>query len=597
MKKGWLAPLMALALCCASCAPQMETFQGEAISGSTADWIDAPAPILNMPNQQEPDTAANEEEPEEKPGFPEVLTWTTEPVLDSAQMPDDHNGLELPVQGAIGYASIQLPMWRSVEDSAAARSAVEEWQRAQAEAQRLREEEEARRLEAARLEAEARQAEEERQRQAARASQATAAVGVTSSGQAPVLGPIPTEPDASGNDMPAEDGAAVDNAGVEGTTPKGEGSGTEPVAVEPQDPAAPEASPKEPVTQNPAGSEVQPPAAEEPAAPEPAVTEPETAQPEVVEKGPTLTDGAMAILPAGTPFTILQEAGDWWKIRCEVDYTDTDGQKKHGEAIGWVEHHWCMINLPDVIPSILYDATNGYASKFVSCGKPLEGITGQALYAGKTPNARLGEEEFMAPVLYSMAFRLCAAQRTALSQGNCIVLYEGYRPLDVQLKVSGVLRVMIRDDAEVRAGVTSAPWNISWFIATSASNHQHGYAVDMSLARVGSVRECLSGTYRYIRVETSKLYDMPTAMHELSRAAATFTTPVSSNSETAWRSAVLAPTMNEPAIGMQRYCTDAGLTPLASEWWHFNDLTTRAGVLSNLGNGDFFITRCRSIAP
>ena len=29
---------------------------------------------------------------------------------------------------------------------------------------------------------------------------------------------------------------------------------------------------------------------------------------------------------------------------------------------------------------------------------------------------------------------------------------------------------------------------------------------------------------------------------------------------------------SEPARGLQRYCTGAGLTPLASEWWHFNDL-------------------------
>lgn len=55
--------------------------------------------------------------------------------------------------------------------------------------------------------------------------------------------------------------------------------------------------------------------------------------------------------------------------------------------------------------------------------------------------------------------------------------------------------------------------------------------------------------------------------------------------------------MNDPAKGLQGYCTDAELSPLASEWWHFNDLTARSSVLGQLGSGGFTITRCRSIAP
>lgn len=606
VKKARIAFVAALLLLfCAACTPLTDPLQGEAAVEHKPERLEGPAPVLNLPAREavidEPEPQP--EEPDE-PDFPEPLVWTTEPLLESAELPDDYNGLELPVQGATGYASIQLPLWRSVEDSAAAQSAVAKWQQAKEAEKKRREEEEARRLEEARQIEEARQQEEARLRQEARASQATAAVDVTSAGQAPVL---TTSPDVLFPDPAVpEDGQAVPDAGGAqdgsaasegGAVPEGganpEGAAAPAESAGPEGTAAPDGSA---VPEGTAAPEETPPA---PAVPAQDSAAPAPEEPEPEGPAPTLTDGAMAILPAGTPFTILQEAGDWWKVRCETDYTDQDGQKLHGEAIGWVEHRWCMINLPDVIPSILYDATNGYSSRFVSCGKPLEGITGQALYVGKTQNARLGRQEFMMPVLYAMAFRLCAAQRTALSEGNCLVLYEGYRPLDVQLKVSGVLRTMIREDAEVRAGVTSSPWNIAWFIATSASNHQHGYAVDVSLARVGSVKECQSGNYRYIHVERSKLYDMPTVIHELSRAAATFTTPVASHSANAWKSAVLSPGMSScaPAQGLQKYCTDAGLTPLASEWWHFNDLNARTSVLSQLGTGGFAITRCRSIAP
>jgi D-alanyl-D-alanine dipeptidase len=53
---------------------------------------------------------------------------------------------------------------------------------------------------------------------------------------------------------------------------------------------------------------------------------------------------------------------------------------------------------------------------------------------------------------------------------------------------------------------------------------------------------------------------------------------------------------NDAAQRLQKYCTDAGLTPLASEWWHFNDLYTRQ-LVTNTGTGDFVLTECLSIPP
>ena len=147
--------------------------------------------------------------------------------------------------------------------------------------------------------------------------------------------------------------------------------------------------------------------------------------------------------------------------------------------------------------------------------------------------------------------------------------------------------------------MTGSPWRISWFISGGYSNHQRGYAVDMGLAKVSETKEYTTGGYRYVRVWNYERYEMPTPIHELSRAAATYTAPVTINSTTAWKSAEMTQAMasNDPALGLQRYCTDAELTPLASEWWHFNDLSTRSQVLDNQGIGDFLISSVRSAAP
>jgi hypothetical protein len=48
---------------------------------------------------------------------------------------------------------------------------------------------------------------------------------------------------------------------------------------------------------------------------------------------------------------------------------------------------------------------------------------------------------------------------------------------------------------------------------------------------------------------------------------------------------------------MQRYFTDAGFTPIASEWWHFNDLAS-VEIAGNIGvNGRFNISTTYGVPP
>jgi D-alanyl-D-alanine dipeptidase len=292
----------------------------------------------------------------------------------------------------------------------------------------------------------------------------------------------------------------------------------------------------------------------------------------------------ISALEAGTAFEVLEEVGDWWYVR-----TATES--------GWVEHIHCFINLPDVIPSIIYDNTNTYASKFVSSGKTIPGITGVALYDGKAYNIRLGKVSDIVPVLYSMSKKIYLAQQAALAEGNTLVIYEGYRPYSVQTLTVDALTALAMADPEVMAGINTPPWDTNWFIATSVSNHQMGYAIDVTLAKVTEQQEIVIGDYAATAITGYTEYTMPTTIHELSMASATFTGPVKSSSPTAWVQATLADTMNEAAILLQRYSTDAGLTPLASEWWHFNDLDARFATEGNSSKGEYLLDATMSEAP
>ncbi|CEG28762.1 D-alanyl-D-alanine carboxypeptidase family protein [Bacillus sp. B-jedd] len=289
---------------------------------------------------------------------------------------------------------------------------------------------------------------------------------------------------------------------------------------------------------------------------------------------------------AGSGFEIMKEEGDWWLV-------------KRGPSSGWLPHQYCFINLPDVIPSIVYDNTNTYSSRFVSSGKAIPNITNQTLYPGKTFNERLGKEEYIMPVLYTMAKKIHTAQMHALKEGNSLKIYEAFRPYSVQLAVVNALGALAKKDREVMAGINTPPWRITWFITNGVSNHQMGYAIDVSLVKVDAKKEAVIGDYIVSTVTGYTEYDMPTPIHELSGTSAIFTSPVNSKSPSAWKNAKYTDSMNgnEAARKLQAYCRAAGLSPLASEWWHFNDLEAMNEIAANSGEGKFILNEIHSSLP
>lgn len=478
---------------------------------------------------------------------PEPDLWDPSHRLDIAFTPAKE--LELPISGATGYATVKLPLWEE-----------------------LPEEEEGK-----------------------LATIYAPPEPSPEPSEEPDPEPSPTDEPGEPTEEPPDDGEPMPEPAPEETAeqaepnPQAEEGGTE---ISETDPLPTETEDGEPAPFiSVAPTEEDPPDAspEVPEEPAPEFSEEPSPEPtEEVEPTPTPDpmEEAVLVLEPGAAFTILEESGDWWRVRAE------------GET-GWVEHRYCLINLPDVAPSIIYNATNAYSSAFVSSGKNIPNITGRPLYHGKEMNERLGRREFMMPVLYSMAKNVCQAQQNALAEGNTIVLYEGYRPYKTQMEVVHNLSALARKDDEVRAGISTRPWNISWFIATGSSNHQEGYAMDVSLAKVTQAHVEKIGGHSFVQVDEWEEYRMPTPIHELSMAAATYTQPVAIYSNTAWRSAAMAPAMaaNEPAKALQRYCTSAKLTPLASEWWHFNDLAAYSQIRAYHSTGNFEITQCLSTVP
>lgn len=277
------------------------------------------------------------------------------------------------------------------------------------------------------------------------------------------------------------------------------------------------------------------------------------------------------VVGVGVPFEIIGDGKTCFNIRLENGTT------------GWVTKNYTMINLPDVIPSIVYKNSNGSASLFRSHGRDLS-VTGEKLYESLAYNARLEKDEYTMPVLFNMAVKIAAVQHDAMLEGNTLVLYEGYRPMSAQTATKNALVALMSADSAIRRSINS--WGSSWFIANGVSNHQQGYAIDVSLASITSIDTLEYGSISLKVPKDYEEYEMPTPIHELSPAAATLTHGVNSLSQTVWKSVPAASTMNDSAFLLQRYCVDNGLTPLASEWWHFNDLDARR-LTGGAGKGQF----------
>lgn len=255
---------------------------------------------------------------------------------------------------------------------------------------------------------------------------------------------------------------------------------------------------------------------------------------------------AIVVLKGGVPFKILatKKNDTWWKVQ-------------YKGKIGYVENAYCMINLPDYIPSITYRITNATKSIYKSSGVKLS-ITGKQLYkTGKVYNERLGKNQFIVPVMYSFAQKILVAQKAALREGYSLKIYDAYRPTSVSTEIKNSLQSLYVSNTTVRNKINYASngsyWGQGWFLAQNLSAHNVASAIDVTLTKKGS----------------TKSLKMPTRMHELSTAAIKYSSGVSG--QTTVRNDLYASSMNTSAKKLDSFMMKAGLTNLASEWWHFQD--------------------------
>ena len=300
---------------------------------------------------------------------------------------------------------------------------------------------------------------------------------------------------------------------------------------------------------------------------------------------------------AGTEFTILAESETDLRVKLLDDRSGITFIEESTDNIVYIDKDFVMINLPDVIPSIIYDNTNSYSSLLSSKGYDIDGLTGTALYNSKYFNERLGEEQYALPVLYSTAKKLKNVQEQMLADGNSLKIYESYRPFETQQTIISRLTDAMETNEEINETITGAPWGKSWFIALKRSNHQRGCAIDTTMVKVTGTEQKKAGIYTYEKVTSYEEYEMPTQIHDMSADSIALTNPVESMDREAWKTDPIAPTMTEAAIKLQNYMTANELYPLASEWWHFNDIDSRENSDDNSGAGDFYITGCTSRAP
>lgn len=273
------------------------------------------------------------------------------------------------------------------------------------------------------------------------------------------------------------------------------------------------------------------------------------------------TSAILTTVPKGEAFLILSESEDYWQIR-------------YNNKQGYVEHDYCMINLPDVMPSIVYNISNASSSIYKSSGFNLPDVTGEKLYStGKLFNKKIGREEYLCPILYSTAKKVAVAQKSALKDGYCLKIYDSYRPRSVSNLIAQKLNIIYSQNSTVKNNInysigksgTRYYWGQSWFLAQGLSSHNTGAAIDVTLCYNSTKQECI----------------MPTAMHELSTKAIKYYSgsclkiPANYSKE-----------MTTDAKRLDNYMTSAGMSTLSSEWWHFQeqDGYTRIKNITN-GNG------------
>ena len=245
-----------------------------------------------------------------------------------------------------------------------------------------------------------------------------------------------------------------------------------------------------------------------------------------------------------------------------LDMTNMTNQKNsyvkvnYKGTTGWINGEYVMINLPDVIPSAIYNISNASSSLFKSKNKTINKVTGKNLYGSNYSwyqyNPRLGYKQYIVPLRLPTAKKFQVAQTNALRYGNKIKVYDAFRPWTIQKLVkdnlkdsnfSGKYYCVTNQfpNNKNSNGSTRCLYEYKgWFIALRLSSHNVAKAVDVSM----------------VTKDDNQEISTQTPMHELSGWAIPTNTEVNKYPS---------------EIAMNSLFTNSGFHYLISEWWHFED--------------------------
>lgn len=246
----------------------------------------------------------------------------------------------------------------------------------------------------------------------------------------------------------------------------------------------------------------------------------------------------LATVPGGTALCVLEEEGDWFRVRCKEEY-------------GWVDSRFCMINLPEYVGDHCdYNITNSYQSLFAAHNASIKQITGEVISGFE--NVRTVDGDFLVPYLYPCAKKLLDAAQQAEADGYRLKIYEAFRPQQATRFLFDTANAQRNDPVRTEDGrqttllklmTDNGRFGLGSFLARTISAHNRGIALDLTLEKTDSGQEL----------------EMQSEIHDLSWYAATDRN-------------------NQNAKLLAGYMTGVGMNGLSSEWWHFQDDDTRKSI-------------------
>ena len=249
-----------------------------------------------------------------------------------------------------------------------------------------------------------------------------------------------------------------------------------------------------------------------------------------IRREPIENSKLLGTIPTGAKLTILSSDNPTTKY-IKISYNG---------IIGYVYSDFLLINLPDVIPDIVYYIANADKSFYKAANISIADVTGKNLYGfSKKYNAKIGKNTYYVPLLYPVAKQLQGAYNIAKKDGYNLKIYDTYRPNDVTKYVNSKFRSLYNSNNNVKKLVdydkNGSYWGPGWFLANNVSTHNKGIALDLTLTDKNNNELKAQTTMHMLDTRSTVKYN------------------------------------NSTANKLRSIMTSQGFETLESEWWHFQE--------------------------